>query len=104
MTGRHRRSPVTLADGRKHRAEITEIAQRHGVQNIRVLGSVARGESDQNSDLDLLVDVLSGRGLLAVSAFAGAVEERLRVATQVATVIGLKPRIREPVIAEAVPI
>jgi predicted nucleotidyltransferase len=104
MTEVHRRSPVTLMDVRNHRAEITEIAQRYGVQNIRVFGSVARGESDQNSDLDLLVDVLPGHGLLAVSAFAGEVEERLQVPTQVATVSGLKPRIRERVIAEAVPI
>ncbi len=104
MTELHRRSPVTLTDVRNHRAEITEIAQRYGVQNIRVFGSVARGESDQNSDLDLLVDVLPGRGLLAVSAFAGEVEERLQVPTQVATVSGLKPRIRQRVIAEAVPI
>lgn len=52
----------------------TEITQRYGVQNIRVFGSVARRESDQSSDLNLLVDVLPGHGLLAVSAFAGEVE------------------------------
>jgi predicted nucleotidyltransferase len=104
MTELHRRSPVTLMDVRNHRAEISEIAKRYGVQKIRVFGSVARGESDENSDLDLLVDVLPGRGLFAVSAFAGEVEEWLRVATQVATVNGLKRRIRERVIAEAVPI
>jgi len=48
--------------------------------------------------------VLPGHGLLALSAFAGEVEERLHVAIQVATVSGLKPRIRERVIAEAVPV
>lgn len=104
MTELHRRSPVTLEDVRSHRAVIVEIAERYGVQNIQVFGSVARGAADESSDLDLLVDVLPGRGLLALSAFAGEVEERLHLVIQVATVNGLKPRIRERVIAEAVPL
>lgn len=104
MTELHRRSPVTLEEVRNHRAEIVEIAERHGVQNIRIFGSVVRGEADEASDLDLLVDVLPGHGLLALSAFAGEVEARLNVVIQVATVNGLKPRIRERVIAEAVPV
>lgn len=96
------RARVTLDDVRRRRVELEEIGQRYGVLNIRVFGSVARGEADEDSDLDLLVDVLPGRGLLAVSAFAGEVEDRLHVTTQVATVNGLKPRIRERVINEAV--
>lgn len=95
---------LTLDEVRRHRTELAEIGVRHGVQNIRVFGSVARGEADEASDLDLLVDVIPGRGLLALSAFAGEVEERLHVVIQVATVNGLKPRIRDRVIAEAVPV
>lgn len=79
MTELHRRSRVTLEDVRNHRAEITEIADRFGAQNIRVFGSVARGQADGASDLDLLVDVLPGHGLLALSAFVDEVEERLHV-------------------------
>lgn len=95
---------LTLDEVQRHRAELAEIGVRHGVQNIRVFGSVARGEANEASDLDLLVDVLPGHGLLALSAFAGEVEERLHVMIQVATVNGLKPRIRDRVIAEAVPV
>jgi len=74
------------------------------VRNIRVFGSVARGEADTASDLDLLVDVLPGHGLLALSAFAADVEDTLHVLTQVVTLAGIKPRIRARIVAEAVPV
>ena len=93
---------VTLADVRARESELSRIAGRHGVDNIRVFGSVARGTADALSDLDLLVDVKAGTGLLALSAFALDVENLLGVPTQVATVSGLKPRVRERVMAEAV--
>lgn len=98
------RRAVSLAEVRGHRTELAAIAKRHGVENIRVFGSVARGEADESSDLDLLVDVFPGGGLLALSAFAGEVDDLLHVFTQVATVNGLRPRIRARVLAEAVPL
>lgn len=102
MTEAAARRAVTLEDVRRQRDEIIAIGQRHGVSNIRVFGSVARGEADTHSDLDLLVDVRRGTGVLTLSAFAGRVEELLGVQTQLATVEGLKPRIRDRVLAEAV--
>ena len=45
-----------------HRREILDIAGRHGARDVRVLGPVARGEADEESDLDLLVDMEPGRG------------------------------------------
>ena len=104
MAGTASRRAVTIDDVRRHRAELAAIGQRHGVENIRVFGSVARGEADMSSDLDLLVDVLPGVGLLALSAFAGEVEDVLQVFTQVATVNGLRPRIRARALSEAVPL
>ncbi len=95
---------LTVADVREHRAEIEAIAQRYGVADIRIFGSVARNEAAQTSDLDLLVTALPGTGLMALSAFAADVEDLLGVPTQVATVNGLKPRIRQRVTAEAVPL
>jgi predicted nucleotidyltransferase len=97
------RGAVTLDDVRRHCAELAAIGERYGVENIRVFGSVARGEADESSDLDLLVDVLPGLGLLAMSALAGESGDPLRVFTRVATVNGLRPRIRARVLAEAVP-
>ena len=98
----HRR--VTVADLRLRREEIRRIGAAHGIDNIRVFGSVARGEADENSDLDLLVDVSSGRGFFDMAGFALGVEDLMRVFTQVATENGLKPRIRERVLAEAIPL
>ena len=80
------------------------IGDRHGVNNVRVFGSVARGDASDGSDLDLLVDVAAGRSLWDLTDFALDVEELLGVFTQVVTVSGLKARIRDRVLAEAVPV
>ncbi len=96
------RRRVTIDELRARRDEIEQIAARHGVTQVRVFGSVARGEADSSSDLDLLVDVSPGHSLWDLTDFALDVEEMLGVFTQVATVKGLKERIRERVLAEAV--
>lgn len=96
------RRRVTVEELRTRREEIIAIGERYGVSNIRVFGSVARGEADERSDLDLLVDVAPGHGLLAMAGFALDVEELLGVFTQVATEQGIKKRIRDRVLAEAV--
>jgi len=56
------RRAVTLDEVRAHRDEIVQLGERFGVRNIRVFGSVARGEATPRSDLDLLVDVDRGHG------------------------------------------
>ncbi|WP_224402043.1 nucleotidyltransferase family protein [Pseudonocardia sp. ICBG1034] len=93
---------VTLADVSARRDYIVDVGRRHGVYNIRVFGSVARGESTPTSDLDLLVDLEPGHGYVDMVSFALAVEDSLGVLTQVATVNGLKRRVRDQVLAEAV--
>jgi predicted nucleotidyltransferase len=98
------RRRVTLDEVRAHRDEIYEIGRRYGVSNIRVFGSVARGEADEHSDLDLLIDVAPEHGLFSMAGFAIDVEELMGVFTQVATVAGLKSRIRDRVVAQAVPV
>jgi predicted nucleotidyltransferase len=96
------RRRVTLEEVRVQRDEIYRIAVQHGVRTVRVFGSVARGEADDNSDLDLLVEVEPGTGLFALSGFALDVEALLNVFTQVTTPKGLKPRMRDRVLADAV--
>ncbi len=93
---------VCLDDIRRHRDEIFAIAESYGVRNIRVFGSVARGEADADSDLDLLIDVDPGHGYFDMVGYALQVEDLLGVFTQVATVGGLKVRIRDRVLDEAV--
>ena len=96
------RRAVTMEELREHRDEILAIGERYGVSNIRVFGSVARGEADDQSDLDLLVDAAPETGLFGLAGFAIAVQDLVQVFTQVATVPGLKQRIRDRVLAEAV--
>lgn len=96
------RRAVTLDELRAHREEIIELGERYGVRNIRVFGSVARGEASGDSDLDLLVDVDRGHGYIDMAGFALGVEDKLGVFTQVATPGGLKHRIRDHILREAV--
>lgn len=96
------RRAVTLDEVRAQRDEIVQLGRRFGVRNIRVFGSVARGEATADSDLDLLVDVDRGHGYLDMAGFALGVEDALGVFTQVATPRGLKLRIRDRVLREAV--
>lgn len=98
------RRRVTVDDLRAHRDEIIAIGQRYGVSNVRVFGSVARGEADEFSDLDLLIDVAPGHGYFDMAGFALDVEQLMMVFTQVATPNDLKKRIQARVLAEAVPL
>ena len=89
-----------LADKRD---AIVQLAARHGASNVRVFGSVARGEARPDSDVDLLVDQDWAR----LSAWGGmglviALEDLLGRKVDVTTVEELKPRIRERVLREAV--
>jgi len=54
---------ITLNDLRKEREHIKEIAQKHGAGNIRVFGSISRGEEGPDSDIDFLVDFEEDRSL-----------------------------------------
>lgn len=86
----------------QRREQVLGLAERRGIGNIRVFGSVARGEVDDSSDLDLLVDLSPGHGLFALGGFAEELAALLGTRVDVATVAELKPRIRERVLAEAV--
>ena len=96
------RRVLSLDEVRRHRNEILAIAERYGVRNIRVFGSVARGDADADSDLDLLIDVDPGHSYFDMAGFALEVEDLLGIFTQVATAGGLKVRIRDRVLGEAV--
>ncbi len=98
------RRAVSLDELRHHRAQIQAIGARYGIANVRVFGSVARDTADDDSDLDLLVDVAPGHGYLDLTGFALDVEDLLGVFTQVATPNGLKHRIRARILAEALPV
>jgi predicted nucleotidyltransferase len=87
---------------REKRDEILRIAARHGASNIRVFGSVARGEATTESDVDFLVELERGRSLLDHAALMIDLEDLLGRRVDVATERGLKPQIRERILEEAV--
>jgi predicted nucleotidyltransferase len=85
-----------------NREQILAIAARHGARNVRIFGSVARGEDTPESDVDLLVEFEPGRGLLNHAALIEELQNLLGCKVDVASHNGLKPRIRQRVIEEAV--
>jgi len=82
--------------------DILRIAARYGAYNVRIFGSVARGEADSESDIDLLVNMETGRSLLDLCGFMIDLEELLGKKVDVVTEKGLRDRIRERVLKEAV--
>ena len=86
------------------RADIQRIAAAHGARNVRVFGSVARGEADERSDVDFLVDMEEGRTLFDMGGLLMDLRELLHREVDVVTENGLKPRMRERVLREAKPL
>jgi predicted nucleotidyltransferase len=84
------------------RGEILRIAAEHGAREVRVFGSVARGQADQKSDIDFLVELETGRSLIDLGRLQMEHESLLGRRVDVVTARGLKARIRERVLREAV--
>lgn len=87
---------------RLKRATINALAQHHGVRNIRVFGSVVRGEADASSDIDLLVDMEPGRSLFDLGGFQMEMQALLGCRVDVVTEKALHWYIRDQVLREAV--
>ena len=84
-----------------HRAEIVALAERHGVRHVRVFGSMARGDADDASDVDLLVSLPPGKTGLALGALLMDVQDLLDRRVEVVTENSLHPEIRGRVLEEA---
>jgi uncharacterized protein len=86
------------------REDILRIASEHGAREVRVFGSVARGEADRESDIDFLVELETGRSLLDLGGLQMELESLLDRRVDVVTVRGLKARTRERMLRKAVPV
>jgi uncharacterized protein len=86
------------------RQDVLRIAGTYGARRVRVFGSVARGEADAQSDVDFLVELDPGRSLLDLGGLQFELEALLGRSVDVVTERGLKARIRERVLREAVPV
>ncbi len=84
------------------REDILRTAANYGAYNVRVFGSVARGEADEKSDIDLLVSMEPGRSLFDLGGLLTELEELLGCNVDIVTEKGLRARIRERVLKEAV--
>jgi uncharacterized protein len=88
----------------ENRTAILETARRHGARNVRIFGSLARGDDDEESDLDFLVEMEPGRSLLDHAALLIDLEKLLGCKVDVMSEKGIKARIRERVLREARPL
>lgn len=84
------------------RDEILQIAARHGARNVRVFGSIVRGEAKLDSDVDFLVDMEPGRSLFDLGGLLMDLQDLLDRDVDVVTEKGLRSRIRQQVLEEAV--
>lgn len=89
---------------RTKRAEILRTAESHGATNVRVFGSVARGDAGLDSDVDFLVRFDENTTLLQHNALIRELDDLLGCKVDVVSERGLRPRIRDRVFGEAVPL
>ena len=87
---------------RQRRRAICASAARHGVRNVRVFGSVARGEEQMGSDVDLVVDVVSGTGLFELESLRRELSDIVGASVDVVPFDSLRERVRHEIERDAV--
>jgi predicted nucleotidyltransferase len=95
---------VTIEQVYEKRDEILSIAAKHGARNIRIFGSVARGDANLESDVDLLVEVGPTTSSWFPAGLILDLEELLGRPVEVVTERGLSPYLRDRVLREAIPL
>lgn len=96
---------MTAADAlKRRRTEVLRLAAKYGATDVRVFGSVARGEADESSDIDFLVRMSPGRSAFDVGGLLIDLQELLGRQVDIVTERGLRPRMRERVLREAIPV
>ncbi|NJO18124.1 MAG: nucleotidyltransferase family protein [Thioploca sp.] len=93
---------MLLQELQQQRQEILQLATQYGAKNLRIFGSVARGEANQNSDIDLLVEMQSS--LLTRIALIQDLETLLNTKVDVVTERGLPEHLRAQILKEAIPL
>lgn len=96
---------MTLSESvRQKREKILEVAARYGAMNVRLFGSLARGEEKAESDVDLLIEMEDGRSLLDLSHLLQDMEELLGCKVHIVEPEAIHWAIRDRVLEEAVPL
>ena len=95
----------TLESLRARREDILAVAEQYGAYNLRVFGSVARGDAVPGSDIDLLVSFRSGTSLYELSGFLQDIQELLGQSVDIVEDHpGLRERFRQRIMKDAVPL
>ena len=87
-----------------HRSQILTLARQHGAQKVYLFGSIARGEATADSDIDVLVELEPGRSLFDLGGLLMELQALFGRRVDVVTPAGLRERIRDRVLREAVPL
>ena len=95
-------SAPVLTDVRRYRDEICALARARGALRVRVFGSVARGDAIETSDIDFLVDLDEGRGLLDLGGLLMDLQDLLGHPVDIVTESGMRPRVCQRVLVDAV--
>ena len=95
---------MTMRALAERRSEILRLAERYRAGDVRVFGSVLRGDNTEQSDVDLLIKPRPGCSLFDLGGLLEDLQEMLGCRVDLVTEDGLKPRLRERVLKEAVPL
>lgn len=98
----HYNPHLTIVQQKKK--DILAVAHAHGIVNIRIFGSVARGEDTQESDIDLLVELEKGRSLLDLGGASVKLQEILGRKVDIVSEHGLHWYLRDKILKEAQPL
>jgi predicted nucleotidyltransferase len=93
---------MSLSELQARREEILRLAKKYGAFNVRIFGSIARGDADAKSDIDFLVNMEPCRSLFDLGGLLTDLQMMLGCAVDIVTEKGLRERIRERVLREAV--
>ena len=87
-----------------NRDKILELTKQHGADNVKIFGSVARGEARDDSDVDFLIELELGRSLVDRVALIQDLEDLLGRKVDVANLKGLREFCRDRILQEAIPL
>ena len=95
---------MQIAELRNRKEDILKLAFSYGVKDIRIFGSVARGEQDDNSDVDILVEMDKNKSLFDRLGFKYELEKLLQKKVDVISVRAIRGRLKENILKESLPL
>ena len=93
---------MKIEELKEKRGQILTVAKRHGARTIQVFGSLARGESRRDSDVDFLIELEPGRTLLDIVAIKQDLEDLLQRKVDVVTEDAVSPYLKDEIVTQAI--